>query len=109
MAGALLLSVLAVTHCNIVSMDDVKLLPYYFDFRNRYVYSDLLDNYKDAQLTPLKDAIVSAELKIVPRGFKTKNDSSSKMLEEQRLFIFMGDREILSVALSDLETKRTIG
>lgn len=92
---------LAVTKANILSIDDLKLIPFYFDYRYRYVYSDFTPESNQTDfvreiMSPLADAYITLDMKFTPLNTN----------EPCRAFVFFAKSELLEVLILDLESKR---
>lgn len=102
---ALFTLLVGVARANIVSIDELKLVPFYFDFKYRYVFSDFLDTEGDKSsfvqenMSPLADAVVQVDLRFTPIGTQ----------EASKAFVFVAESELLEVVLLDLESKRVNG
>jgi hypothetical protein len=91
---------------NIISVSDLKLQPLSFLYKYRFVFSDLKDD-NDHGFIPLESAHVRVDLRMQYNNNASAANTTG--IDEQRLFLFMGERSILSVAVADLERSRVEG
>ena len=101
-------ALLQFTFGGIVSIDNMKLLPFEFTYNYRFVYSDRKPEVEDNQVQlPLEKAYANFDLKMKPVFHIQSNGTDQQ--QEYRLFIMMGDKKTLAGIILPLEEAREMG